>query len=122
MMMILTSCPFWNLRFRGNGASRVWQDADCVLCIALTIVARRVTIERQQNSLRDAVFAISRLVSSYISRFPIDTIRDLVECTRRRSTQTTHIYPRAFPLPFDEPVEFGSSVARHAMRDVVWAD
>ena len=37
MMMILTSCPFWNLRFRGNGASRVWQDADCVLCIALTI-------------------------------------------------------------------------------------
>jgi hypothetical protein len=110
MMMILTSCPFW--LFKVSRERRLARLAGRGLCFVHRIdhCGVRVTIERQQNSLRDAVFAISRLVSSYISRFPIDTIRDLVECTRRRSTQTTHIYPRAFPLPFDEPVEFGSSL------------
>jgi len=58
MMMILTSCPFWNLRFRGNGASRVWQDADCVLCIALTIVARRVTIDKDSRTRSGTLYLL----------------------------------------------------------------
>ena len=77
MMMILTSCPFWNLRFRGNGASRVWQDADCVLCIALTIVASRESYyrKRQQNSARPGR-CICYFTAGIIVHFPIPDRHD----------------------------------------------
>ena len=58
MMMILTSCPFWNLRFRGNGASRVWQDADCVLCIALTIRLWRESYYRKTAELARTLYLL----------------------------------------------------------------
>jgi len=75
MMMILTSCPFWNLRFRGNGASRVWQDADCVLCIALTIAVRRESYYRKTAELAPGR-CICYFTAGIIVHFPIPDRHD----------------------------------------------